>query len=264
MLSSGDYATLAPRIPSLLKQLFPALVPSGTLTLPNISSSETHATLSTEITLAGFVAIPSPNNPNSYDSLVAQKPAYSASATYSLKKNITTTSPDTMATTMRMEPLPAPIASVPLRKLGSSDKSAKKALWTLSSPSTPSIDPTALLTPDDLKRPVPVCEPFVAVGTAPRKKKACKGCTCGLAEIEQAEIADVLARRKVVVLDGAESGETAEVELSEKEKLAAKATLASKATSSCGSCYLGDAFRCASCPYLGEFLLPYQSYLISG
>ncbi|KAG9025817.1 electron carrier [Tulasnella sp. UAMH 9824] len=247
VLSTSDYETFAPRVAELLKLIFPALIPSGTLTLSNLSA-ETHASISPEITLNGFIALP-----GSTSTITAQKPAYSATASFSLKKKTTTTA-SVWSTTPSSEPsssssTPAPPASVPLRKLAKGDKSSKKALWTLSSgASTPSIDPTALLTPDDLKRPTP-CEPPVA--DAPRRKKACKNCTCGLAEIEKAEEEEIEKRRVVVMLDGSESGETKEVQLSEKERLAKAAKMASKATSSCGSCYLGDAFRCASCPYLG-------------
>jgi len=77
------------------------------------------------------------------------------------------------------------------------------------------IDEDALLQEEDLKKPdaasLKVC------GTT-GKRKACKDCSCGLAE-----------------------------ELSgEKGK-----TNVPPVKSSCGSCYLGDAFRCATCPYIG-------------
>eukprot|EP01054_Gregarina_sp_Poly1_P001802 Gregarina_sp_Poly_1__1801@NODE_1468_length_4062_cov_97_329161_g972_i0_p2_GENE_NODE_1468_length_4062_cov_97_329161_g972_i0NODE_1468_length_4062_cov_97_329161_g972_i0_p2_ORF_typecomplete_len284_score34_72CIAPIN1/PF05093_13/3_2e27_NODE_1468_length_4062_cov_97_329161_g972_i045854 len=52
-------------------------------------------------------------------------------------------------------------------------------------------------------------------------KKACANCTCGRAEAEKSTPA------------------------------AAPAPAESQAPSGCGSCYLGDAFRCSTCPYAG-------------
>ena len=136
-------------------------------------------------------------------------------------------------------------------------KATKEALWTIVSPSTPSIDAEALLTPADRERPV-ACE-SATPSSGSRKKKSCKGCTCGLAEVEkaeeEAEQADLSRRLKVVLLDAdgvVEVDATNGVD-KEKERLKKAAESAPKATSSCGSCYLGDAFRCSSCPYKGEF-----------
>lgn len=78
------------------------------------------------------------------------------------------------------------------------------------------IDPDALLDEEDLKKPdvnsLRVC-------STTGKRKACKDCSCGLAE-----------------------------ELAESKN---ESVNTETAKSSCGSCYLGDAFRCSTCPYLG-------------
>ncbi|KAG5682812.1 hypothetical protein PVAND_012138 [Polypedilum vanderplanki] len=77
------------------------------------------------------------------------------------------------------------------------------------------IDPDDLLDEEDKKIPD---ASSLRVCSTTGKRKACKDCSCGLAE-----------------------------EL-ENEK---KKTINPTQKSSCGNCYLGDAFRCSSCPYLG-------------
>ena len=56
------------------------------------------------------------------------------------------------------------------------------------------------------------------------KPRACKNCSCGRKELE-----DKLG-----------------------QEAAKKALEEGQVKSSCGSCYLGDAFRCESCPYRGQ------------
>jgi hypothetical protein len=233
-LSASEYQSLLPNISTLLSQLFSGLIPLGTLHL--LDTSPAVQNLPSALTAAGFnVFSAGPAD----DSIIAQKPAYAPSE-FLFPKNTPARSSGLIAT--------AAAVALPRRRADPDRKSYKKALWALSSPATPPIDSESLLTPEDRERPVPVCEPFN--GGAPRRKKACKGCTCGLAELEVEE----LKQRNVVVLDGSDSGLAAVVSQSEKERLLSAAKATPKATSSCGSCFLGDAFRCASCPYLGRSL----------
>lgn len=214
---------MQPRLSELLSQLYKGLSSLGTLHLLHLTSDPSN--LSSSLTLAGFHVL---SDHLAEGTIIAQKPPLSAGASVSLK-----TKTKTAAST-----------ALPLRR----NVAAKKAIWDLTAPRGDAIDAESLLTDADKARPA-ACEPFKAGG--PRRKKACKGCTCGLAEEEEAELRNGLA--KVVLLDGSEGGSASEVVLSEKERLSRAAKAAPKATSSCGSCFLGDAFRCASCPYMGAF-----------
>ncbi|KOC64647.1 Anamorsin like protein [Habropoda laboriosa] len=110
------------------------------------------------------------------------------------------------------------IAEKPSFEIGSSvtlNFGGKKSnIWKLDS----AVD-EELINEDDLLDESDVLKPITTslkVCSTTGKRKACKDCTCGLAE-----------------------------------ELSGKTAQEGTAKSSCGNCYLGDAFRCASCPYLG-------------
>lgn len=66
-------------------------------------------------------------------------------------------------------------------------------------------------------------------------RKPCKGCSCGRAEEYEQEIEQKANPTSTIKLDVTELQEGP-----------------TSLKSECGNCYKGDAFRCASCPYLGK------------
>ncbi|PLB38378.1 Fe-S cluster assembly protein dre2 [Aspergillus candidus] len=103
------------------------------------------------------------------------------------------------------------------------------------------IDEDALLSDEDLKRPLPSaanCQPE----TAKKRRRPCKDCTCGLADqIEQEDKQRVeKSDQELNVLKFNTADLNDEVDFTVQGK-----------TGSCNSCSLGDAFRCDSCPYIG-------------
>lgn len=197
---------------SLLGEVCRILKPKGRLVLQEIvgetpGDSKTKDKLMSLLKLSGFVDIGQPvrmeqNNAGSTSDngelyrISAAKPNYEVGASSQLKLSF------------------APKAPAPASKTAE--------VWSLSTNDLVDddlelINDDDLLDEDDLKKPDPSSLRASCVD-GPKKRKACKNCTCGLAE--------------------------------ELEQESTKKTTQPK-TSACGSCYLGDAFRCASCPYLG-------------
>ncbi|KKA03894.1 Fe-S cluster assembly protein HuDRE2 [Hanseniaspora uvarum DSM 2768] len=76
-----------------------------------------------------------------------------------------------------------------------------------------------------------------------RRRKACADCTCGLKELEEQELEE---RKK------ANRERIKNILLLSKDDLTeVDFTIKGKKVGGCGSCALGDAFRCDGCPYLG-------------
>eukprot|EP01087_Luapelamoeba_hula_P009709 TRINITY_DN2530_c0_g1_i1.p1 TRINITY_DN2530_c0_g1~~TRINITY_DN2530_c0_g1_i1.p1 ORF type:complete len:170 (-),score=30.83 TRINITY_DN2530_c0_g1_i1:135-644(-) len=102
----------------------------------------------------------------------------------------------------------------------SATKPASSNVWKISADEDDDvIDEDSLLSVEDKKLPTKSAEPDDCDFGKEGKKKACKNCTCGRADgvMEETTTAAVPA-----------------------------------AKSACGNCYLGDAFRCSSCPYAGQ------------
>jgi len=85
------------------------------------------------------------------------------------------------------------------------------------------IDNSDLLDENALLKDDPSYSKLSTVENCSTKPKACKNCSCGRKELEELNDAQTVTR----MLEN------------------------NDVKSSCGNCYLGDAFRCSSCPYKG-------------
>ncbi len=235
--------------PSLLSSLHSALRSNAKIIVEagELVDATTAQKVKAELTIAGFTDVQADN---ATGVVSATKPNTPAAASFSIGSSSSGSS------------------ALPLRRKlgGGASSAAKKSLWaTQPASSNDLIDQSSLLRDDDFIATTAVKRPDCDVGPGQgKKKKACKGCTCGLRELQEEE---ERTANSVVQLDtedmdmpnaapveGGKRTEVTETIIGKdgKPKTIKRIQVDTKgATSSCGSCFLGDAFRCSSCPFLG-------------
>ena len=175
---------------SVLGEIFRTLKSGGKVLIEkNISSREAGQILDSDVKISGFVNSMVAKDSTTGDRfLLAEKPAWNVGAVAAVKI--------------------AP-KSVPL-KLNASDLTEDDL-----------VDETALFNDSIDVKQLSGCGDDAPAASG--KRRACKNCTCGMKEEEEAE--------------GVASAEPV-------DKLVK--------ASACGNCAKGDAFRCAGCPFLGK------------
>jgi len=118
------------------------------------------------------------------------------------------------------------VQAIKIRKKNPVEKTP--VAWTMPSETNDLMDESDLIDASDKVKPdMVVIRAEFDCGTGATGGKACKNCTCGRAESEAKGEAP---SKKILTLDMLENPGV---------------------ESSCGSCGLGDAFRCSGCPYRG-------------
>ncbi|GAA5866372.1 hypothetical protein JCM3774_006636 [Rhodotorula dairenensis] len=251
-LASDQYKHIAVLLPanlvtsSLLTLLEPSLAAGGSFEVRGDAAEQEE--LLGELTLVGLSGAN-----KSGSSVIAVKPSVT-SVPLSLKRPASALDPSAAVPLSLGGAAAAPSGSaVPLP--GRTSRAAKASLWAFttaaassSGAATPTIDESTLLTKEDLERPTLVQRADCDVK---RTRRACKDCSCGLREILLDEKEqDDLVEAGFAAQPNATAGNASTNGATKPGKKPAR-KIKSGVTSSCGNCYLGDAFRCGSCPYLG-------------
>ena len=119
---------------------------------------------------------------------------------------------------------------------GKKQPEAAKKVWKLDMDDDEMMDPDELLDEEDKKKPT---EQSLRVCATTGKRKACKDWSCGLAEeLDAASKGSAIADNPT---QKSSCGSVSFRSLSDSDKN----------NQTLFQCYLGDAFRCSTCPYLG-------------